>query len=165
MDGKYVTSVPIVNPEDEAEEAGNDADGLFIFFSCLFTFWSIFFLLIFSGNLRPSHRQPPRGLRDLKSATNNPADDLMKRYNKKFTIFENQVLYFTHYLWLSTYLIKLTIFFEFLGYKREPPVVTAKQPLRVVFSIVCQPMTMQQVLSPTDPGLFTFCQLFVYILM
>ena len=38
VDGKYVTSVPIVNPEDEAEEAGNDADGLFIFFSCLFTF-------------------------------------------------------------------------------------------------------------------------------
>ena len=39
VDGKYVTSVPIVNPEDEAEEAGNDADGLFTFFvSCLFTF-------------------------------------------------------------------------------------------------------------------------------
>ena len=38
VDGKYVTSVPIVNPEDEAEEAGNDADGLFTFFvSCLFT--------------------------------------------------------------------------------------------------------------------------------
>ena len=32
VDGKYVTSVPIVNPEDEAEEAGNDADGSFIFF-------------------------------------------------------------------------------------------------------------------------------------
>merc|ERR1719433_2064458 len=60
VDGKYVTSVPIVNPEDEAEEAGNDAD----------------------GNLRPSHRQPPRGLRDLKSATNSPADDLMKRLQK-----------------------------------------------------------------------------------
>ena len=40
VDGKYVTSVPIVNPEDEAEEAGNDADGLFYiyFVSCLFTF-------------------------------------------------------------------------------------------------------------------------------
>ena len=39
VDGKYVTSVPIVNPEDEAEEAGNDADGLFTFFvSCLFTY-------------------------------------------------------------------------------------------------------------------------------
>ena len=87
----------------------------------------------------------------------------MKRYNKKFTIFEisNTILYSLP----MTYLIKLTIFFKFLGYKREPPVVTAKQPLRVVFSIVCQPMTMQQVPSPTDPGLFTFCQLFVYILM
>ena len=40
VDGKYVTSVPIVNPEDEAEEAGNDADGLFYiyFVNCLFTF-------------------------------------------------------------------------------------------------------------------------------
>ena len=51
VDGKYVTSVPIVNPEDEAEEAGNDADGLFIFFSTLFTFWSIFFSFIFQVTL------------------------------------------------------------------------------------------------------------------
>ena len=39
------------------------------------------FCFAFSGNLRPSHRQPPRGLRDLKgAASNSPADDLMKRY-------------------------------------------------------------------------------------
>ena len=75
--------------------------------------------------------------------------------NSQFLKFK--ILYFTHYL------IKLTIFFEFLGYKREPPVVTAKQPLRVVFSIVCQPMTMQLLPSPMDPGLFTFHQLLVYI--
>ena len=30
-----MTSVPIVNPEDEAEEAGNDADGLFTFLSAV----------------------------------------------------------------------------------------------------------------------------------
>ena len=90
VDGKYVTSVPIVNPEDEAEEAGNDADGSFISFLSAFClhFDLAIFCFIFSGNLRPSHRQPPRGLRDLKSAANSPADDLMKRYNKKFTIFE-----------------------------------------------------------------------------
>ena len=38
VDGKYVTSVPIVNPEDEAEEAGNDADGSLIFFCQLFVY-------------------------------------------------------------------------------------------------------------------------------
>ena len=53
VDGKYVTSVPIVNPEDEAEEAGNDADGLFTFFvSCLFTFGQLF---VYS----PSHAHIP----------------------------------------------------------------------------------------------------------
>ena len=38
VDGKYVTSVPIVNPEDEAEDAGNDVDGSFIFFYQLFVY-------------------------------------------------------------------------------------------------------------------------------
>ena len=55
VDGKYVTSVPIVNPEDEAEETGNDADGLFtLFVSCLFTLLHIslyFFALLFQVTL------------------------------------------------------------------------------------------------------------------
>ena len=52
MDGKYVTSVPIVNPEDEAEEAGNDADGLFTFLSavCLHIYLH-FFTLFFQVTL------------------------------------------------------------------------------------------------------------------
>ena len=47
-------------------------------------------------------------------------------------------------------------FFKFLDYKRELPVVTAKQPLRAMFLIVWQQMTLL-VPSPMDqPGLFTF---------
>ena len=52
VDGKYVTSVPIVNPDDDVED---------------------------DGNLRPAHRAPPRGLKDLKAASNNPRDDLIAR--------------------------------------------------------------------------------------
>lgn len=51
VDGKYVTSVPIVNQDQD------------------------------SGNLRPSHREPPKGLRDLK-AVSNPRDDLIQRLSR-----------------------------------------------------------------------------------
>ena len=57
VDGKYVTSVPIVDNEDDIDEDG-------------------------SGNMRPLHREPPRGLKDLK-AVKNPRDDLIQRLSSR----------------------------------------------------------------------------------
>ena len=54
VDGKYVTSVPILNPEGEEEE---------------------------EGNVRPRHRDPPKGLKDLK-AVKNPREDLIERLSR-----------------------------------------------------------------------------------
>ena len=51
VDGKYVTSVPIIDQNNSNNS---------------------------NGNLRPTHREPPRGLKDLKTVKN-PRDDLIQR--------------------------------------------------------------------------------------
>jgi hypothetical protein len=64
VDGKYVTSVPIINPED-----GNDPD---------------------DGNLRPANRVPPRGLKDLKAnSSTNARDTLIDRLSRSTSVREN----------------------------------------------------------------------------
>ena len=56
VDGKYVTSVPIVDDKDD-------------------------------GNIRPVHRAPPRGLRDLKAAPSTSArDSLMERLSRSTSV-------------------------------------------------------------------------------
>ena len=37
------------------------------------------------GNLRPNHREPPRGLKDLKAVNKNPRDDLIQRLSSSRT--------------------------------------------------------------------------------
>ena len=63
VDGKYVTSVPIINPEDNNEE----------------------------GNVRPRHREPPKGLKDLKPVKN-PRDDLIERLSRPTSTTERKTV-------------------------------------------------------------------------